>query len=92
MNAAIISLVEDFSLVSFIPLNINDRKSLLKVRGAADKANGYVFGAGEEKNVQAMLACAIGAEYEDETVAKFGDRSEKDQNLKTNLSDELLWK
>lgn len=92
LNAAIISLVEDFSLVSFIPLNITNRKSLLKVRAAADKANGYVFGAGEERNVQAMLACAVGVEYEDETLKYFGENKDDAEKRKTNLSEDLLWK
>ncbi|XP_049787419.1 GPN-loop GTPase 2 [Schistocerca cancellata] len=64
LNAAIVSLVEDFSLVSFIPMNIGDRQSILKVKNAVDKANGYIFGAGEQRNVQALLACAVGADYE----------------------------
>ncbi|KAL0278686.1 UNVERIFIED_CONTAM: hypothetical protein PYX00_000436 [Menopon gallinae] len=92
LNSAIISLVEDFGLVSFLPLNVNDRTSLLKIRAAADKANGYVFGAGEERNVQALLACATGAEYEDETLRTFGEKESDDNKTETTLSDDLLWR
>ena len=33
---------------------------------AIDKANGYVFGSKEERNIQRLLSCAVGAEYDDE--------------------------
>ncbi|KAF5286707.1 hypothetical protein FQA39_LY16190 [Lamprigera yunnana] len=37
LNAAIISLVEDYSLVGFIPVDVNSEKSLLSVKSAVDK-------------------------------------------------------
>nr|CAD7434564.1 unnamed protein product [Timema monikensis] len=76
LNAAIISLVEDYGLVSFIPLNIKDKNNLLKVKNAVDKANGYIYGSGEERSVQALLACAVGAEYESERVGSMKDTYE----------------
>nr|CAD7257498.1 unnamed protein product [Timema shepardi] len=76
LNAAIISLVEDYGLVSFIPLNIKDKNNLLKVKNAVDKANGYIYGSGEETSVQALLACAVGAEYESERVGSMKDTYE----------------
>lgn len=62
LNAAIVSMVEDYSLVSFSLLDCNSDDSLLRLKNAIDKANGYVYGAGEEKNVNTQLACAVGAE------------------------------
>nr|CAD7610119.1 unnamed protein product [Timema genevievae] len=76
LNAAIISLVEDYGLVSFIPLNIKDKNNLVKVKNAVDKANGYIYGSGEERSVQALLACAVGAEYECERVGSMKDMYE----------------
>ncbi|GLE08345.1 hypothetical protein PINS_up019410 [Pythium insidiosum] len=43
MNEALIDVVEDFSLVSFLPLQIEDGECLQRVIQAIDKANGYVF-------------------------------------------------
>lgn len=64
LNAAIISMVEDYALVSFLLLNSNDRHSLNRLKRAIDKANGYVYGAGEEVNVNTLMACAVGSESE----------------------------
>lgn len=63
----------------------------MKVQREADKANGYIFGAGEEKNVQCLLACATGVEYENDMLHLFGERPEASEK-KTNLSEDLLWK
>lgn len=61
LNAALVSLVEDYSLVSFIPLDITNQELLLKVKNAVDKANGYIFGGNEPQDIQTLLACAVGA-------------------------------
>uniref|UniRef100_A0A182YHI5 GPN-loop GTPase 2 n=1 Tax=Anopheles stephensi TaxID=30069 RepID=A0A182YHI5_ANOST len=71
LNAAIVSMVEDYSLVSFLLLDARREPSLLRLKNAIDKANGYVYGAGEEKNINTLLACAVGAETE-------SDRMERD--------------
>ncbi|XP_058451593.1 GPN-loop GTPase 2 [Malaya genurostris] len=70
LNAAIVSMVEDYSLVSFHLLDANKEESLLRLKNAIDKANGYVYGAGEEKNVNTLLACAVGAETQNERMEK----------------------
>lgn len=93
LNAAIIGLVEDYSLVQFLPLSVENRHCLMQVRNAADKANGYVFGAGEERNVEALLACAVGPEYphlaelndDDATASTAAGEAEE------NRSNDLLW-
>lgn len=62
LNAALVGMVEDYSLVSFQPLDVNSEASLMRLKCAVDKANGFVYGAAEERSVNAMLACAVGAE------------------------------
>ena len=37
---------------------------MLRVMQSVDKANGYVFGDLEERNLQSLLSCAVGAEFE----------------------------
>jgi len=66
LNAAIVGLIQDYSLVSFIPLNVNSDKNLLELKSAIDKANGYIYGSGEERSIQALLSCAVGARTESE--------------------------
>ncbi|XP_044764850.1 GPN-loop GTPase 2 [Coccinella septempunctata] len=61
LNAALVDLVQDYSLVSFILLNVFSEKSLMNLKSAIDKANGYIYGSGEERNIQSLLSCAIGA-------------------------------
>ncbi|XP_066256086.1 GPN-loop GTPase 2 [Euwallacea similis] len=66
LNKAIVGLIEDYSLVSFIPLDVKSDRSLLELKGAIDKANGYIYGSGEERSIQALLSCAVGARTDSE--------------------------
>lgn len=66
LNAAIVSLVEDYSLVTFQPLDVNRKDSLLRLKSLIDKANGYAYGAAEEKAINTLMACAVGAESEND--------------------------
>lgn len=43
MNEALVDVIEDFSLVSFLPIQIQDAATLQKLVAAVDKANGFVF-------------------------------------------------
>ncbi|GAB0094894.1 GPN-loop GTPase 2 [Sergentomyia squamirostris] len=70
LNAAIVSLIEDYSLVSFHLLDANRTESLLRLKNAIDKANGFIYGAGEEVSVNSLLACAVGAEMESERMER----------------------
>lgn len=69
MNTALVSIIEDYSLVSFIPLDVSSKELLLRVKNAVDKANGYIFGGNEPKDVQTLLACAVGATSETERMS-----------------------
>jgi GTPase SAR1 family protein len=43
LNRALCEVIEDFHLVSFHVLNINDKQSVYKLLKAVDKANGYCY-------------------------------------------------
>jgi len=43
-NAALCDVIQDYSLVSYVPLNVQDRLSIEKVINMIDKANGFIFG------------------------------------------------
>lgn len=62
LNEAIVSMVEDYSLVTFQPLDVNRTDSIVRLYKIIDKANGFAFSSKEEQNVNTMLACAVGAE------------------------------
>lgn len=44
MNEALCELIQDFSLVDFQTLNIQDVESVRKVLAAVDRSNGYLLG------------------------------------------------
>ncbi|XP_076176375.1 GPN-loop GTPase 2 isoform X2 [Ptiloglossa arizonensis] len=69
LNAAFVSLIEDYSLVSFVPLDISNQALLLQVKNAVDKANGYIFGGNEPQDIQSLLACAVGVVSETEKMS-----------------------
>ena len=43
-NRALCDVIQDYSLVSYITLNVQDRVSIEKVNNTIDKANGFIFG------------------------------------------------
>jgi GPN-loop GTPase len=47
LNQAIIGLVEDFGLVGFETLAVEDRRSMMTLLQAVDRAGGYAFGSAE---------------------------------------------
>lgn len=62
-------MVEDFSLLSFLPLSIQDAESVGRVVARVDKCNGYVFvqeygGGDSQTNMQNMFSSAIVADSE----------------------------
>ena len=50
LNKAIIELIEDFGLVGFETLAVEDKKSMMTLLKAIDRAGGYVFGGAEGAN------------------------------------------
>lgn len=50
LNNAVIELIEDFGLVSFETLTVEDKKSMMTLLQAIDRAGGYAFGKAEGAN------------------------------------------
>lgn len=73
LNTALVSIIENYSLVNFVPLDITNKALLLRVKNAVDKANGYVFGGNEPQDIQTLLASAIGAVSETEKMSTFDE-------------------
>lgn len=67
---------------------VQDKESMLRVLKVIDRANGYVFGDLEERNMQQMLSCAVGEEFtyekiqtvQEKYVDKTGDSEITDSN------------
>lgn len=76
LNEAFVGLIEDYSLVSFLPLNIQNKKNMMYVLQAVDKANGYIFGMSEQEDVRNVLASSSGMDYE-----KVGLGTSDDQDM-----------
>uniref|UniRef100_A0A1A7WJL9 GPN-loop GTPase 2 n=1 Tax=Iconisemion striatum TaxID=60296 RepID=A0A1A7WJL9_9TELE len=64
LNEKLAEVIQDYSLVSFVPLNVQDKESMIQVLRVVDKANGYCFGDVEERNLQAMMSAAVGADFQ----------------------------
>lgn len=41
LNKAIVGLIEDYSLVAFIPLDVNSERSLLQLKNTIDKVKSF---------------------------------------------------
>ena len=50
LNKAIVELVEEFGLVSFETLAVEDKRSMMTLMQAIDRAGGYAFGGAEGAN------------------------------------------
>ena len=50
LNKAIVDLVEDFGLVSFETLAVEDKRSMMTLLQAIDRTGGYAFGGAEGAN------------------------------------------
>ncbi|KAL8220659.1 UNVERIFIED_CONTAM: GPN-loop GTPase 2 [Gekko kuhli] len=63
LNQKLVEVVEDYSLVSFVPLNVQDKESMQRVMQEVDKANGYCFGDSEQRSLQVLMSAAVGADF-----------------------------
>ncbi|KAM6399702.1 GPN-loop GTPase 2 [Rhynochetos jubatus] len=63
LNEKLVEVIEDYSLVSFVPLNVQDKESMRRVLQAVDKANGYSFGDREHRSLEALMSAAVGADF-----------------------------
>jgi len=53
LHSAMCELIDDYNLVSFETLNIQEAESVGRVLALIDKSNGYVYGASESKSTAA---------------------------------------
>lgn len=64
LNAAMVELIEEFSLVGFETLAVEDKASMMHLVRLIDKVTGYIFMPGDtttEDNLHALFSSASGA-------------------------------
>jgi GPN-loop GTPase len=87
LNKAIVELVEDFALVGFETLAVEDKKSMMYLLRAIDRAGGYAFGSVEGANVTvwqvAMRQDAVTMEPRDVQERWLDRREEMDEEERT---------
>ena len=74
LSEAICELVDDFGLVGFGAIAISDSETVARALRSIDKANGYCFGARDERPAN-LFGCAAGEmEWDDERVGSLQER------------------
>jgi hypothetical protein len=56
LNKKICDVVSDYSLLSFIPLNIQKKNSVIKCIQQVDRANGYIYGEYDGEGMMNSIA------------------------------------
>ncbi|XP_061772102.1 GPN-loop GTPase 2 [Nerophis ophidion] len=88
LNEKLSEVIEDYSLVSFVSLNVQDKDSMIQVLRAVDKANGYCFGDLEERNLQTMMSAAVGADFQFDST--LGVQERYVETGETTVEDEMM--
>ncbi len=58
LNEKICDIVNDFSLLSFLPLNIQSKANIIKCIQNVDRANGYIYGQMDNMELMNSIAAA----------------------------------
>lgn len=66
LNSLICDVVQDFSLVSYHPLNIQKKDNLINIMQKIDQANGYLYGGLDEYGLRECVSNTGDYEYEDD--------------------------
>ena len=89
LHEALAEVVEDFGLLSFVPLDISDAESVGRVLAKIDKCNGFVY-TGTEGQQHDLFQCAVQSETTSqyESIADIQERlapaSEEGQERETD--------
>lgn len=78
LTRAITELIEDFGLVSFIPLSVEDKECMAFLMQEVDKANGFVFGGLTSGN-ESILATAMTIKNREEYIESMENKYMKNK-------------
>jgi hypothetical protein len=78
LNEKICDLIQDYSLVSFLTLNITKKSSIIKCIQNTDKANGYLYGHLDDQELINTYSGAIdiGMEQDEEEESEFNGQQD----------------
>lgn len=71
LNEALAGIIEDFSLVSFMTLNISDKKSVNRLIQLIDKTNGYIYSNLERETLKNMVHKNLDLDLEKDDIHNF---------------------
>lgn len=89
LNEALCELIEDFSLVNFQTLNIQDAEAVQRVLAVVDKSNGYLLGA-EERAKAARAQGRAGEAALLETLSAMAFRAQPDADRVKDVQDRYM--
>lgn len=89
LNEALCELIEDFSLVNFQTLNIQDAEAVQRVLAVVDKANGYLLGA-EERARAARAQGRAGEAALLDTLGALAFRAQPDADRVKDVQDRYM--
>lgn len=78
LNEKICDVVSDFSLLSFLPLNIQLKSNILRCIQSVDRANGYIYGSMDNMEMMNSVAADVDMNEEEE---KFLREFSNEQNI-----------
>ena len=90
LNNAVVDLVEDFGLVAFETLAVEDKRSMMTLLQAIDRAGGYAFGSAEGANDtvwQVAMREGMKGMTIDDVQERWIDRKEEFDELERNERD-----
>lgn len=79
LNSKICDIVQDYGLVSFVPLNIQRKESLIRCIQMIDKANGYLYGHLDDEQLMSSVSGAAGANFDMDIDENYNDDDETDK-------------
>ena len=82
LNKKICDVIQDFSLVSFLPLNIQKKSSIIRCIQQIDKANGYLFGHLDQQDMMTSVSCEINVDNEMDEDGDIENENENDSDQK----------
>ncbi|XP_062510547.1 GPN-loop GTPase 2-like [Corticium candelabrum] len=92
LNEAISGVVEDFSLVSFATLNVEDKESMASILKLVDKASGYVFRGSETgySDMASLMSSATGADFDFSRDAAIREKSTEQEATSDDNEQEMM--
>ncbi|KAM4795838.1 GPN-loop GTPase 2 [Rhinophrynus dorsalis] len=81
LHEKLAEVIEDYGLVTFIPLSIKDEQSLQRVLSSVDKASGFCYGEKEKRSLGNLMSVAVGADFHFTSTLAFQEKYVEEETL-----------